>query len=183
MLIKQYFHIKRWKYGILKIISIFFILMVNQVHAADREFQLKAAFIYNITRMVEWSSEDKDLPLVLCFFGEHKFGDTLQSFKNKTVGNRSLRVHKAIPFEEITQCNILFISDGEKAVLDEILPEIENLPILTIGDIEDFAKNGGIINLVSRGERIKIYINLKMAKKSNIKISSKLLSLAVIIDR
>lgn len=155
--------------------------MGNQVQAADREFQLKAAFIYNIARMVEWPNTGEEL--VLCFFGEHKFGDTLKSFKNKNVRNRSLRIHKAVPFEEIPSCNILFVSDGDQAVLNEIQPKTKNLPILTIGDTEGFAKNGGMVNLVSRGERIKIYINLKIAKQAQLKISSKLLSLAVIVDR
>ena len=146
------------------------------------EYQLKAAFLYNVARMVNWPKADRKKPLTVCLIGEDPFGDALNSIKKKKVKKRPLRFMINITISEIADCNILFVTQEAQNLLTNILPSIESQHILTMGDAPEFATQGGMVNLLKNGERIAIEINLKAVKASNIVISSRLLTLAKIVD-
>lgn len=146
------------------------------------EYQLKAAFLYNVARMVDWPKSDRKKPLNVCFIGEDPFGDALSSIKKKKVKRRPLQFMMNITISEASGCHILFVTQEAQHLLTNILPSIENQHILTMGDAPEFATQGGMVNLLKNGERITIEINLKAVKASNIVISSRLLTLAKIVD-
>ncbi|WP_353571033.1 YfiR family protein [Candidatus Albibeggiatoa sp. nov. BB20] len=146
------------------------------------EYQLKAAFLYNVARMVDWPKADRKKPLIVCLMGKDPFGDALNSIKKKKVKKRPLEFMMNITLSDISQCNILFVTQAAQDLLTNILPNTENQHILTVGDVPEFAKQGGMVNLLKNGERVAIEINLKAVKASNIVISSRLLTLAKIVD-
>jgi len=175
-----------FNYKLIAIIACFVLLsgLTYQVGYAKQpsEYQLKAAFLYNVARMVDWPKADRKKPLTVCFIGEDPFGDALNSIKKKKVKKRSLRFMINITISEIADCNILFVTQEAQNLLTNILPSIESQHILTMGDAPEFATQGGMVNLLKNGERIAIEINLKAVKASNIVISSRLLTLAKIVD-
>lgn len=150
----------------------------------SNEYQVKAAFIYHLARMVEWPEKNlhTTLPLTFCFIGQDSFGKTLDLIKEKTVKNRPLLLKKDVHLSEIKQCHLLFIEFSEIERLDSILAAVGDLPILTIGDVEKFTRQGGMINLLKINNKIQIEINLKPVKRAKLIISSRLLAIAKIFE-
>jgi len=148
------------------------------------EYAVKAAFLFNFAKFVEWPDDafaDPASPLVLCVVGEDPFGDALRSLKGKIVNGRPLAIRYLTTIEELDRCHLLFVCPSEKPVLSKILQTTKGRSILTVGDMEGFTQDGGIINLVKEESRIGIEVNLEAAQRTRLKISSKLLALAKIV--
>lgn len=155
-------------------------------HAQDSqpsESRLKAAFLFNFAKFVEWPPEaftGKTAPLVIGVLGENSFGKDLeQTIQGKTVNDRPLQVKEYRAVAEATNCHILFICASEKKLLPEIFEALRGTAILTVGETDRFTQTGGMINFVVEGNKIRFEIKDETAKKAKLKISSKLLNLAV----
>ena len=147
------------------------------------EYQLKAAFLFNFAKFAEWPSEaftNATSPIVIGVLGTNRFvSDLEQTVRNKTINNRLLLVREIQSPTEATNCHILFISASEKR-LPEIFAALRGASVLTVGDeTEGFIEAGGMINLVVYEKKIRFQINNDAARNARLKISSKLLSLAV----
>jgi len=145
------------------------------------EYQVKALFLFNFAKYVDWPDEAFDspnAPITIGLIGENKFGDYLvHAVEGKTIGGRPLEVRSIKGAEELPQCHILFISSSEKMVA-ELLKKLQDLPVLTVGEQDQFTQLGGIIGFLKKDGKIRLDINLKAARQANLKISSKLLSVA-----
>jgi len=147
------------------------------------EYQLKAAFLYNFAKFVEWPAAalpQNGSPFVIGILGENPFNDDLK----KTVAGKKILDHPitVVPLPNITaatNCHILFISSSEKNRLPEIFQTLGQASVLTVGEMERFTQAGGIVNFVREGNKIRFEISDDAAKRAGLKISSKLLSLSV----
>lgn len=151
-------------------------------HGFEREYEIKAAFIYNFAKFIEWPETkftDAKAPLILGILGSGPIGAALESLENKTVRGRQLTIQQVAAPENLSQYHMLYICKSEKPELNRIIEHLGSQPILTISDIQDFVKTGGHINLVIRQNKIRFIINSVAAKKANLKISSRLLKLSM----
>ena len=162
------------------------LLPVVSVHTQESqptEYQLKAAFLFNFAKYVEWPAAafpDKTSPLIIGVLGKSPFdGDLEQTIGNKTINDRSLQIKEFHSVAEATNCHILFICTSEKKRLPEIFGGLRNAHVLTVGETDRFTQTGGMINFVPEGNKIRFEINDYAAKKAGLKISSKLLNLAL----
>jgi len=149
------------------------------------EYLLKAAFIYNIAKFVEWppgSFESEKAPLVLCILGKDPFGYTTSTIDGKIVHGRPLSVRRVDRIEDLRSCQMLFISSSEMNRMPQMVQSLKDSRILTIGDMPDFARNGGMINLITVENKINMEINVAAVEKARLQISSKLLKLARIVN-
>lgn len=152
------------------------------------EYEVKAAFIYNFARFVDWptnSFETTNSPIVIGILGKDPFGQTLENvIKDEIVKNRKLELKKYNKIEDITtnNCHILFVCKSEENKLPQILKYLEGKNILSVGDFEGFATKGGIVRLLTMKDRVGLRINLVTLKKTNIVVSSQVLRAAEIID-
>jgi hypothetical protein len=172
---------------IISILLIICLWVFNAYSATFSEYEVKAAFIYNFTRFVEWptnSFESTNSPIVIGILGKDPFGKILENvIKDETVKNRKLELKRYSKIEDITSnCHILFISKSEESKLPQILKYLEGKDVLTVGDFEGFAVGGGIIRLLTYEDKVKLRINLATAKRTNMVISSQILRAAEIID-
>ncbi|MCP4698178.1 MAG: YfiR family protein [Gammaproteobacteria bacterium] len=147
------------------------------------EYPVKAAFIYNIARLVEWPAEVTATTgkpyLTICLYGKNLFGKALNKYKSKRVRKRPVKLLRNIRLSKVSQCHLLFISRLEEDNLPAILAALEHLPILTVGDMDNFIERGGMINMVTRKDnKLAIEINQKAAEEAGLKISGRLLILA-----
>lgn len=148
------------------------------------EYIVKAAFLYNFAKFVEWPADvfaGPASPIVLFVYGADPFGDALKSLKGKTANGRQIVVRYAANLGELERCHLLFVSPSSMAYLPRILQATKGWNVLTVGDVDGFAQDGGIINMVKEESRIGIEINMEGAQRSRLKISSKLLGLAKIV--
>ena len=146
------------------------------------EHQLKAAFLLNFAKFVEWPPAafgDPTAPIVLGILGDNPFGIILeQTIRGKAINDRPLVVKEFHSAAEATNCHILFISPSEKARLPQILAGLHGASVLTVSELDRFTESGGMINFIRQGNKIRFQINETAAKTVSLKISSKLLSLA-----
>jgi len=156
-----------------------------QPHAVY-EYELKAAVLYKIVKYVDWpavSFENTDDTYILYILGEDPFGDMIQAYENRSINDKKLEIRRARRVSDIGPCHMLFIGSSEEKNLPSILNAIQHRNILTVGDMEEFAHRGGIINFVLKQNRITFEINLQNAKDAGLQINAKLLRLATIVDR
>ena len=150
------------------------------------EYQLKAVFLFNFAQFVEWPPQafpDRQAPLVIGVLGEDPFGAYLdETVRDEKVNNRPLAVQRYRRVEEIKSCHVLFISRSETDRLEQILAGLKGRSILTVGDAEGFAQQGGMIRFVNEKNKIRLRINLDAAKAAKLTISSKLLRPAEIVN-
>ena len=153
---------------------------VAQAQAAS-EYDVKAAFLYNFTKFVEWppSAFSSDGSMWLCVLGEDPFSKSLDLIASEGVGGRKLQVLRTPKLAEPGVCQILFISRSERDRMPEILKELRTSPVLTVADTDGFLDHGGIINFKLEGSKVRFEINQEAAERAGLKISSKLLQLAV----
>jgi hypothetical protein len=149
-----------------------------------REYQLKAAFLFNFTQFVEWpaaSLSEPDAPLVIGILGEDPFGTYLEEIvAGEKINNHPLEIRRFRAVKDVTQCHILFINLKGNAAQSEVLTSLKNKSILTVGDADRFIRNGGMIRFVKENNKIRIRIDLETAKQAGLTISPKLLRLAEI---
>lgn len=147
------------------------------------EYQLKAAFLFNFVKFVEWpsaASANPKSPIVIGILGENPFGsDLARTIRGKTVNNRPLEVKEFHSVIETTNCHVLFISASAKKQLPDIFNGLGGVCVLTVGETDGFTQTGGMVNFVLEGNKIRFEIRDDAAKKAGLKISSKLLSLAL----
>jgi hypothetical protein len=147
------------------------------------EYQVKAAFLFNFAKFVEWppaAFADAKSPIVIGILGDNPFGEDLaKTVRDKTVNNRPITIKKEFrSLADATNCHILFISTSEKQRLPEIFKGLREASVLTVGETDGFTEAGGMINFVAEGKKIRFQIKDATAKGAGLKISSKLLSLA-----
>jgi hypothetical protein len=144
------------------------------------EYQIKAAFLQNFPKFVDWPSLQPGgmSPLVIGIVGDDPFGPMLASMI-ATVNHDGHPLVLTHPRwnEKLTDCHILFVSASEVQHLSQILADAPNA--LTVGDFNSFARRGGIIEMRMVGSRVRFDINIAAARKAGIRISSKLLGLAI----
>jgi hypothetical protein len=133
---------------------------------------------------VEWpEGERSDEPFVVTVLGADPFGDALQdALRGKAVGRRPIVLRLVSRVEDVGPTEILFISGSEEPRLDAILKRLEADPVLTVGDMGQFAAHGGVIGFRLEGERIRLDVSLAAADRSRLRLSSQLLRIARIVD-
>ena len=181
---------KQDKFEILAFISrivIIGILTFVQVEspAASLEYEIKAAFIYNFAKFVEWpavpGSRQKET-LTLCILGEDPFGEAIDKLDGRKVQEQTIKIERVGSIDDLTGCRILFISKSETDNLPELIKLLgSEKGILSISDIDGFAKNGGVIELVLHENKVKFTVNISTAKESQLNLSSKILRLANLV--
>jgi hypothetical protein len=145
------------------------------------EYQVKAAFLYNFGKFVEWPANEfasTNDPLVIGVYGEDPFGKDLAA----VVEGRNIDGHpviaRAVSQNELKSCQILFISQSEQKNIRKILGELDGAGVLTVTENMDLDQSGVMINFILQDDRIRFEINNTAAEKVGLKLSSKLLMLA-----
>ena len=169
----------------LALLIVTFIGLIFNGLAQDKpsEYEVKAAFLFNFAKFVEWPPDafaDTNSPLTIGILGENVFGNSLGKIINdRKVNNRSFLFRSFDSVTDATNCQILFISSSKKADFAKIIGALHNASILTVGETDGFLNSGGMINFLFEGNNVRFQISDQAAKKARLKISSKLLSLAV----
>jgi hypothetical protein len=151
------------------------------------EYDVKAAFLYNFAKFVEWPAQvykTPSDPIVICVLGENPFGRALEdAVMGKSVEGRKLVVRQVHDGKQSGDCQILFICASEKKHWRSILEEVKTSGILTVGETEEFTASGGVISFKLEDGKVRFLINTDAAEQAKLRISSKLLSLAQIVKK
>jgi hypothetical protein len=180
---------------------------VDPMEAKSVEYQLKAAFLYNFMKFIEWpeiamgagdKESQKKKPVTLCVIGTDIFGRHLDDLTKKEIKERPVRIVRLEGFDqyqkthpnvtraqylqeqkkEIENCELLFVSQSEEKQMSELITFTEGMRVLTVSDISGFAQQGGVIEFVMEENKIRFDVNVTSAERKGLKISSQLLQLA-----
>ena len=149
------------------------------------EIQFKAAFIYNVAKFVEWppaAFKSPTDPLVSCILGDSPVESVLaQATSDKAIGGRKFVARQISAVGQAAGCHILFVSSSQRKRWRSMADAVKDRGVLTVGESEGFAADGGVINFKPEGDRIRIQVNLEAARREGLQLSSKLLSVSEIV--
>jgi hypothetical protein len=150
-----------------------------------KEYEVKAAFLYNFAKFVTWPEtafSSPEAPLVIGVLGKDPFGKILDNtLRGKKIGAREIHIERYASIAAIRSPHMLFVGNSELATLPEIVDACRAKPILLVGDMEDFAHEGGVVNFYIEKANVRFAINVDAAKKAQLQISSQLLKLAKVL--
>jgi hypothetical protein len=149
--------------------------------------QVQAAYLYNFGKFVKWPAlapANQSGSFVICVLEKDPFGDTLQTtLAGESIGGKPVVVKRLTKAQEAGGCHILFIGSAQARDLKGILLNLDDAAVLTVSDIPDFSKHGGMIQFVPEGDRIRFEINLAGAEKSHLVFPSELLKVAAAVRK
>jgi YfiR/HmsC-like len=176
---------RRHFFGLFFLILAFAALGPDRAQAQSKEYQLKAAFLFNFAQFVKWpaaSFGSADAPFNIGILGDDPFGAALEeTVQGEAIDNHKLRVVHGRTLDDLKDCELIFISKSEEDHLGEIIGQLDSKPILTVSDIDSFALSGGAIDFYLQDGRVRFEINPDSAQRKGLKISSQLLNLGRIV--
>ena len=150
------------------------------------EYQLKAAFLYNFVKFVEWPAESfssPDAPFIIGVLGINPFDDHLErAVQNKRINGHPFEIKEFKALAEARSCHMLFVCASERRRLADVIKSVDDASVLTVSELERFLPAGGMIQFVMEEKKVRFDINPGAARRANLRISSKLLSVARRID-
>jgi hypothetical protein len=165
----------------------------------SQEYKVKAAFLYNFLKFVDWPKEttaDANEPITIGIIGKDPYGNAFEPVKDKDVKGKKVVLKRFKSFEELKtssadderqmekhiealkKCHLLFVCSSESKSLKEILKHVKDQPVLTVGEMPGFLEAGGIMNFLMEDNKVRFEVNAAAAKHAKLKIRSQLLRLA-----
>ncbi len=149
------------------------------------EYAVKAAYLYNFGRFVQWRAP---MPagdtFPICVLGRDPFGAALDTvIAGATIDRRRAVARRIEQSKEAAGCRIVFVSASEEGELAQILAALGQSRVVTVSDMPEFARRGGMIQFVSDGNRVRFEVNLASAEDAGLAFSSELLKVAVLVRR
>jgi hypothetical protein len=153
--------------------------------AKPTEYQIKAAYLYHFIRFVTWpanaaATQTNTVPM--CIFGNDPFGTSLEAAgKGLVIDGKRTSVRRIPTAEAATHCGVLFIGVAAHPPLDQVIAAVGKRGVLTVSDLPEFTRRGGIIQFVVEGGRIRFEVNLAAAAEAGLTLSSELLKVALAV--
>jgi len=146
---------------------------------ATVEYEVKAAFVLNFSRYVEWPPPRQSPPLRICMFRENPFGDRLEAVvSGERWAGGAIELRLAQDEHTARECHLLYVPAAETERFLAMAPHLATTPVLTVGETRPFLDGGGMIQLFIDANRVRFSINQRSALQAGLQISSRLLRLA-----
>ena len=169
------------------ILALVQISVVEAQQAKVSEYQVKATYLYNFGRFVQWpatATATKSDSFSICVLGQDPFGPTLDTtLAGEKLDGKPLTVKRISAPQDAGDCRILFISSTEDSHLKDILVALDESGVLTVSDMPAFSRRGGMIQFVLDGDKVRFEINLTKAETAKLTLSSELLKVATNVRR
>jgi YfiR/HmsC-like len=159
---------------------------LNAQQPTPTEYEVKAAYLYNFGKFVGWPAKVTAASELfsICVLGEDPFGSTFDAtIAGESINGKKVVVKRIAKPQDAVSCRILFISSSEESRLKEILATLDNTSVLTVSDISQFTRRGGMIRFVMEANRVRFEVNLTTAEHAGLTLSSQLLKVAISVRR
>ena len=161
-------------------------LAASPAEAPMPEYQVKAVFLFNFTKFVDWPADKfaaADAPMVICTLGPDLLGESLERIvSGRQVEHRSLVVRRPASGDEVRSCHVLFAVAVAQNQLRLDLAAAASAHVLTVGDGDAFLEAGGMISFSIEEGSVRFAISRHAAESAGLKISSQLLNLARVVE-
>lgn len=153
----------------------------------SREYKIKAAFLYNFTKFVEWPAgrfQDEVSPIVIGVLGRNPFGGELAEIvRGRKINGRGITIVALESASKAGAAHAVFIAAGEEKRLG---PDLEGLirgGVLLVGESVEMAALGSTVTFTTTDDRVRFEINMVSAARGGLKISAELQKLATAVRR
>lgn len=145
--------------------------------------QIKAAYLYQISKFVFWPDEMKAQPSFnVCQFGADTFEGSLSKMQGRQVFSKPITLKTVSTFQQSVDCHLLILSHPAKIKLKELRQWLQKNPVLTVVNGADFIQLG-MVAFVQEQQRIRLHINLNLAQEAQLSFAANLLEVASKIYR
>ena len=159
--------------------------MVRAQANPSNEYQVKAAFLFNFAKFIDWPASsfgNPQAPFSICILGKDPFGRSIDdALQGKAIGEHPVSVQRVKDTAGARHCQILFAGILESRNLAPLLDGLKGASVLLVGDVDGFAASGGTIQFTLEEDHIRFLINVDAADRAGLKFSSKLLAVAKIV--
>jgi hypothetical protein len=143
---------------------------------------LRAAYVYNFAKFTEWPALPPAAPILLCVVGDPDIAAAIvEVVTGRHINGHALEVAKSAAPADWQACHLLFIAQGTAPQSSAGLTAIRSLPVLTVSDSKGFAQSGGMVELYVESGRIRFAINVTVAERAGLRLSSRLIGLAKVV--
>ncbi len=146
-----------------------------------REYQIKSSFLYRFIQFAQWSSGPETKEITLCVLGENHFSIISKTLEGKKIREKPLDVLQIDSADQVEGCQVLFIDVSGSEAVPQDSELFSSKSILTVGESDNFTRQGGLIRFYEAKNKIRFEINLDAATSAGITFSSKLLKLAKLV--
>lgn len=165
-------------------------LAIPALHAQNArptDYQVKATYLYNFGRFVEWpgkAAAAQGGSFTVCVLGQDPFGPSLDAtLAGETIGGKTIVAKRISSAEESGNCQILFLSLTDDSRLSKTIAELDTKAVLTVSDMPQFVKRGGMIQFVLEGKKVRFEVNLTATQHAGLTLSSELLKVATAVRK
>lgn len=141
------------------------------IAAGQREYMIKAAFIYDMIKSTQWPKARAN-DLVVCVLGRDPFGSAWDSINGKPANGRQLQVTTLSGPKGFGGCDVLFVGTSERVRWPQIHADLASRPILTISEMAGFSRDGGMVTLMNVDNRLRFDVNLKAVREAGLSIDT-----------
>ena len=150
-------------------------------------YQIEAVYLYDFSKFVAWPKQTANTanePFSICVLGEDPFGAVLDTtLSGENIQGNTLVAKRISKPEDAAGCKIVFVSNSEENRLKEILAAFDGTDILTVSDIHNFSRRGGMIQFVLEGGKVRFEVNVTNAANAGLTLSADLLQVALAVRR
>lgn len=154
--------------------------------AVTTEHKVKAAYLLNFAHFVNWPADafvTTNSPFFIGILGDDRFGPFLDELaRGETIGNRPIIILRSRSAKDLLVCQIVFVSRSERKNVDSVLAAIGGGAVLTVGESDGFAAQGGVVNLYVEANKVRFEVNPAAARRGGLELRAQLLRLARIVD-
>jgi len=173
----------RWITALAAVVALIGPPSMQGQHAKPTEYEVKATYLYNFSRFVEWPVQGLQAQsdsFAICVLGENPFGPALNAtVAQETIAGKSVVAKQISVPQDAVNCRVLFISSSEAKRLKEILTTLGTASVLTVSDLPKFTQRGGMVQFVLEGNRVRFEVNAATTERAGLTLSSELLKVAV----
>jgi hypothetical protein len=141
------------------------------------EYRVKAAYIFNFAKYVDWPVADSK-QFQVCSAGRDDLGGALSALDNRLAQGRAIQVRQNVAMDQLKDCQIIFVGERDSKLLTSVIRQMWGTPVLIVSDNQQAAEAGAHITLASAEDRVEFDVNLATLQRSNLKASSQMLKLA-----
>ncbi len=141
------------------------------------EYRVKAAFIYNFAKYIDWPGvETKEFHV--CSAGRDDLGGALSALDRRSAQGREIQVRQNVAMDQLKDCQIIFVGEKDSKLLSSVVRQLWGAPVLIVSDNQQAVEAGAHIALASAEDRVEFDVNLATLQRANLKASSQMLKLA-----
>lgn len=153
--------------------------LLNTQADANQEYKVKAAFLYNAAKFVDWPTDTMaGGSFAVCVLGDDPFGPLLDEFTTRPLKGKRVVVRRFNSLDKLRECQLVFITATERRRLGAVFGVLRDLPVLTVSDMDGFVRSGGMIEMSMDKGKLTFDVNHRQNRRQGLKISAQMLKLA-----